>query len=89
MKRHRDREREKKEKERERGKKQERGKKRERGNERERGRKRERLRIRVCVCKALVDWKENRLFITLIMQNLYIVNQVTDLPNSFLYLNNL
>ena len=31
----------------------------------------------VCVCKAqmvLVDWKENRLFNTLIMQNLYIVN---------------
>ena len=47
----------------------------------ERQRERERLRERVCVVvdsrsrsMDLVDWKENRLFNTLIMQNLYIVN---------------
>ena len=41
---------------------------------RERGRETERKSVCVCVSMDLVDWKENRLFNILIMQNLYIVN---------------
>ena len=64
-------------------------KEKERGGKREREIQREReTEKRVCVSMDLVNWKENCLFNTLIMQNLYIINQGTDLPNSFLYLNN-
>ena len=72
MTRHRDRERKREKKEKER----ERGKKRERGNERERERVRERLRISVCVFKAQVEWKENHLLYTLIMQTLNTILRV-------------
>ena len=51
---------------------------RERKIQRERDRGRETERKSVCIDRRpqldLVDWKENRLFNTLIMQNLYIVN---------------